>query len=187
MGRSRYWLFLRSVQNSLHVPSSCKQRWWKTSGEQALCWWLPGISPESKEAHIKHQEHMWTAAMGGNRSSYEVCFRFFPQTQLHMLLHFSSLQSDLCGMLPNIAVSVPIRGLASAHKELCTEAGPTSARAGRTNITAWNAPALLQLSTETPRSPCISQPAVPQGNPVWSSCPCCSSGRAVASSWGKTL
>lgn len=117
--------------------------------------------------------------MGGNRSSYEVCFRFFPQTQLHMLLHFSSLQSDLCGMLPNIAVSVPIRGLASARKELCTEAGPTSARAGRTNITAWNAPAVLQLSTETPRSPCISKPAVPQGKPclkfpsllqLWSCC-----------------
>lgn len=49
------------------------------------------VPPVSREALIKHHEHRWTAAMGGNCTSYEVCFQFFPQTQLHMLPHFCSL------------------------------------------------------------------------------------------------
>lgn len=88
-----------------------------------------------------------------------------PNSAPYVATFFQPLRSDSCGMLPNIAQSVPIRGLASVREELCTKAGPTSARAGRTNITARNAPALLRLNMEIPQSSCISQPAVPHGKP----------------------
>lgn len=143
---SRYCVILRLVQLLLLIPNSCEQRWWKTSGEQVLHWRLPGISPVSREAPIKHQEHMWTAAIGGNHSSYEVCFQFFPQTELHMLLHFSSLWKVI-----HVACCLTLHKVcpyeaSQVWEELCTEAGPTSARAGRTAITAHNASALLQLN-----------------------------------------
>lgn len=143
---SRYCVFLRSAQNSLLIQSNCKQSWWKASGEQVLQWQLPDISPVSREAHIKHQWHMWIAVMGGKCSSYDVCFQFLPQTQLHMLLHFSSLCTVIHVACCLTLHCMPVRGLTSAEGELCTRQVPP--HQGQTHSTACAAPALLQVNIE---------------------------------------
>lgn len=131
---SRYCVLLRSAKNSLLIQSSCKQSWWKASGEQVLHWQLPDISPVSREVHIKHQWHMWIAVMEGKRSRYDVCFQFFPQTQLHMLLHFSSLCRVIHVACCLTLHCLPVWGLTRAQGELCTKAGPTSPRARPTPL-----------------------------------------------------
>lgn len=137
---SRHCVFLRSVQNSLLVPSS-----WKRRGERLLeskCS-TDDFQVSPQWAHIKHQEHMWTAATGGNRSSYEVCFQFFPQTQLHMLLHFSSLCKVIhvacCLTLHKVCL---YEASQASRSSALRQVLPLQGQAELTSLPIMNAPAL---------------------------------------------
>lgn len=80
--------FFRSTQNSTspkYLSTEVMKGFWRMKAWELE---LPGIAPVTGEAQLKSQQN---AAIGGNSTSYEFCFHFFCQTQIHMLPHFSSL------------------------------------------------------------------------------------------------